>query len=296
MALRDALLALGIVALWALNVTFIRVVGLEAPPLLILGIRFALVALLFLPFARPFARPIARADLKNVLIYAFFYLILHLGALFIGLKYIDAGTGGLILQSQVAFAVLIGWVFYGEKFGVKTAGGLVLALGGVVLILAQNELGQASWLGSALVVISALSWATGSVRMRGIKEMNFTTMSFYSHLLAAPVILALSALFESNHIERLEQANHWSLSGIIVYQAVLMTLCLYWWKGLMNRNRVYKVTSFVLLQPIFTVIFGLLLLGESPSLMALIGGALAFGGVVIVTLRRAGQHKTAQKS
>jgi O-acetylserine/cysteine efflux transporter len=283
MLFRDIALAILIVGSWGLNVTLIRMAGLEVPPLLFLGVRFALVALIFAPFI---AR-ISKADLKNVFLYMLFYLVLHLGTMFVGLRYIESGTGALIFQAQVPFAVLIGWLFLREKFGVKTLAGIIMGISGVMLILLQNEIGEATWIGGILMLLSALFWATGSVRMRGIEDMNFATMSFYSHVMAAPFILALSFTIEDNHVQAVLDSNWLKVGGVMTYQVVLMTLCLYWWKGLMNRNKVYQVASFALLQPLFTVVFGIILLGENLSAMTIAGGALAFSGVAIIIARRA---------
>jgi len=289
MALRDVLLALSIVALWGLHFVIIRIGALEIPPLLLLSIRFTIVILVFLPFMRK----LAFAQIQNVFAYSFFYLVLHLSTLFVGLRYIDSGTGGLIFQTQVPFAVLLGWLLLGERFGFKTFAGLTLAIGGAVMIVAQSAIGQASFLGGGLILLSALFWALGSIRMRGIEHVDFISMTGYSHILAYPFIVTLMMFFTPEPLNAIDQANWLPLSGVLAYQVILMSLCLYLWKGLINRNPVYLVSSFCLLQPVFAVIFGMIFLHESLSQQTLIGGAMAFAGVLIVTLRRA---KKAEKS
>lgn len=284
MTLRDSALALFIVALWGLHVVVIRIGATEIPPLLLLGIRFAIV----MSVAAFFFKRLPLDKIKAIAFYAFPYLVLHLGTIFIGLRYIESGVGGLILQTEVPFAIILGWVFYREKFGIKTAAGLALAFIGVLIIIYKPQgTGQNfSYFGAAMLVASAFFWAVGSLRMRYIDGVDFWTMTFYSHLIALPFIALLSAIFESNHIAEIMQAEPMTLGGVLFYQTVLMTLCLYWWKGLMVRNHAYKVTVFMLLQPVFAVIFGILILNETLDLLTIKGGLITLAGVALVTVRR----------
>ncbi|MFN3700526.1 MAG: DMT family transporter [Alphaproteobacteria bacterium] len=285
MSVRDIALAVFVVALWGLHVVIIRIGALEIPPLLLLGIRYAIV----LGAAAFFFQRLAPPKIKAIALYAFPYLVLHLGTIFIGLRYIEAGVGGLILQTEVPFAILLGWIFYREKFGIKTAFGLFLAFLGVLMIIYKPgaPVENFSYFGALTLLASSFFWAVGSLRMRYIDGVDFWSMTFYSHLIALPFIVLFSALFESNHLQELQQANWTTLGFVLFYQTVLMTLCLYWWKGLMVRNHAYKVTIFMLLQPVFSVMCSIIILHETFDLMTIKGGLITLLGVAVVTLRKA---------
>lgn len=284
-SLRDGLIALSVVALWGLHVVVIRIGALEIPPLLLLSIRFAIVTAV----AAFFFTKLPKEKIKNIAIYTVFYLVLHLGTIFVGLKYISASTGGLILQTEVPFAILLGWLLLGEKFGLKTMLGLLLAFAGVLIIIYQPGGAQIegfTYLGAFLLLASSFFWAVGAIRMRNIEGIDFWTMTFYSHIIALPFVIGLTAIFESDHWNAVMNANHLTLGIVLFYQVVLMTICLYTWKNLMVRNRAYQVTVFMLLQPIFSVVFGAMILGESLGVKTLIGGGVALLGVVVVTMRK----------
>jgi len=289
MPLRDMALALLIVALWGLHVVVIRIGATEIPPLMLLSLRFAIV----LSVSAFFFKRLPHAKIKAIALYAFPYLVLHLGTIFIGLRYIEAGIGGLILQTEVPFAIILGWLFFREKFGIKTAAGLALAFIGVLIIIYKPgaQSGHFSYFGAAMLVASAFFWAVGSLRMRYIDGVDFWTMSFYSHVIALPFVALLSLLFEANQIKEVMQADPITLGGVLFYQTVLMTLCLYWWKGLMVRNHAYQVTVFMLLQPVFAVIFGMLILSETLDFMTIKGGVVTLIGVGLVTLRKFKKEK-----
>lgn len=289
MSLRDMALAVLIVALWGLHVVVIRIGATEIPPLALLSIRFAIV----ITFAAFFVKRLPMEKIKAIALYAFPYLVLHLGTIFIGLRYVEAGTGGLILQTEVPFAIILGWLFFREKFGIKTTAGLVLAFIGVLIIIYKpgQDTSDFSYFGAGLLVASAFFWAVGSLRMRYIDGVDFWSMSFYSHLVALPFVALLSIFTESNQVADVVGADPLTLGLVLFYQTVLMTLCLYWWKGLMVRNHAYQVTVFMLLQPVFSLIFGMWILHETLDLMTIKGGLIALLGVGIVTMRKLTKEK-----
>lgn len=289
MSMRDMALAVLIVALWGLHVVVIRIGATEIPPLALLSIRFAIV----ITFAAFFVKRLPIDKIKAIALYAFPYLFLHLGTIFIGLRYVEAGIGGLILQTEVPFAIILGWLFFREKFGLKTTIGLALAFIGVLVIIYKpgQDTGDFSYFGAAMLVASAFFWAVGSLRMRYIDGVDFWSMSFYSHLIALPFVALLSVFTESNQVADVIKADPLTLGFVLFYQTVLMTLCLYWWKGLMVRNHAYQVTVFMLLQPVFSLVFGMWILHETLDLMTIKGGLITLLGVGIVTMRKLTKEK-----
>lgn len=280
--LRDAALATAIAASWGLHFVVIRVGAHEIPPLLLLSLRYFLAAAVFLPFA-------SRIDTRKlwaVASYAVPYLVLHIGLLFVALYYLEAGLTALILQLGMPFIILLGWLFYGEAFGLKTAAGLGLAFAGVILIVYKPFDPDFSYFAAVCAVVSAFAWAVGALRMRAVTDMNFATMTFTSHAIAVPFAVLLTLLFESNHGAALAGADIATLAFVLLYQVILMSLSLYWWRGLMQRNPAYMVTPFTLFVPVFGVLSGMIFLGEALSAHALLGGALVIAGVGVITLRQ----------
>lgn len=271
-------------ALWGLHFVVIRIGALEIPPLLLLSLRFSLCGLIFIPFASK----INISQFKNLVLYVLPFQIVHMLTLFLGLAQVDAGLAALIIQVELPFLVLLGLVFYKERFGLITMCGLLITFtGGILLVYNPHTDSQVTMFGVILLVISAFTWAVGSVRLKYISELNFPTMAGYAFGMATPVIATLSLLVENDHINALQQADHLKLGAVLGYQVIIISLSHYWWKNLMGRNPVYKLTPFTVLTPIFGVIFSMLIMGEKLSMTTTIGGAIALMGVAIVTLRKA---------
>lgn len=287
MSLRDTIFALIIITLWGLHTVVIRIGVMEIPPLLLLTLRMAGTALVFAPFARK----IGTGQIKNIAIYSFFYIFLHIGLLAIGLQFLDSAVAGLVLLTTTPFAMLFGWLMHGEKFGIKTLTGLILAFTGVSMVL-YSPAENFSYLGIAIILLSASCWGFGTVFVKKTAATDPASMIVWAHGLPLPFFLLLSLWFESDQYSRLiHEADFKVVLGVWLYQVFVVSLCHSGWRTLLMRNPVYLVTSFSLLQPVFTVIFAHVILGETLPPTAMIGGAISLCGVGIITIRKIQKKK-----
>ena len=286
MSKRDMALALLVILAWGIHFPVIKIGTNEIPGLLLVTLRFLLTGICFIPFCNK----LSKSQFRQILIFSGYYYMGHLASLFVALRYLDSSTVALIMQIQVPFAIILGWILHSEKFGWKTTAGLMLAFTGLVFIFGSPDI--TSYLGLGLTVLSSLLWALGSIHMRNIKEIDMPSMTAYSALLAVPVTACMSLMFETDQITELMNANWINLGSVLCYQIFLMSLMMYFWKELLSRNSVQVVTAFSLLQPAIAVIAAHFMLGESLSVSAIIGGALAMMGVGIIVLRKIQKRKT----
>lgn len=271
-------------AIWGMNYVTIRMGALEISPLLLLSIRFFLCGLIFLPFARA----INKTQFLNIAKYALPFQGIHMGTLFLGLAEVDAALGALIMQVQLPFLILIGLVFYKERFGWKTAMGLIIAfIGGLILVYKPAPDAHVTVMGVVFLVISALTWAIGSARLKYVQDINFPTLMGSAFWIALPFVFVMSLMTESDHIAQLQGANSITLLIVLGFQVILVSISHYLWKIVIGRNPVYMATPFTILTPIFGVVFAVILLGEALSMTSVIGGGIALAGIVIVTFRKA---------
>ena len=95
-----------------------------------------------------------------------------------------------------------------------------------------------------------------------------------------------SFIFEESQLESLANASliGW---GVIMYLALIMTVLGYGiWYRVLSRNPVSKVMPVMLLLPVFTITSSMLFLGEQPTLMIFIGGAVVIGGVFLIVMTK----------
>ena len=91
-----------------------------------------------------------------------------------------------------------------------------------------------------------------------------------------------SFIFEDSQLESLSNAS-WIGWGVILYLALIMTVLGYGiWYRVLSRNPVSKVIPVKLILPVFTIASSMFFLGEQPTLIIFIGGAVVFGGVSMI--------------
>ena len=95
-----------------------------------------------------------------------------------------------------------------------------------------------------------------------------------------------SFIIEESQLESMAQAS-WIGCGVILYLALIMTVLGYGiWYRVLSRSPVSKVMPVMLLLPVFTITSSMLFLGEQPTLMIFIGGAVVIGGVFLIVMTK----------
>ena len=108
----------------------------------------------------------------------------------------------------------------------------------------------------------------------------------YLALLATPQLLALSLLFERDHMAVLAGADL-AVWGAVLYMALAVTVFGYGvWFSLLRRYPVNLVMPFQLTVPPFAALFSMLALGEVLTWQVAVGGLLTIVGVGVVLMRR----------
>ena len=95
-----------------------------------------------------------------------------------------------------------------------------------------------------------------------------------------------SFIFEEGQWEAVKQAT-WIGWGSVAYLGLIMTVAGYGvWFTVLRRNPVSHVMPVLLLLPVFTIGFSMLLLGERPSAGVLLGGLVVLTGVAMIVLAK----------
>lgn len=272
------LLALLVVAVWGTNFVIIHE-GLEQFPPLVFGtLRFFFAvfpAIFFLP------RPPLRWRY-----FAGFGLFIgagQFGLLFIAMNgHISPGLASLVVQAQVIFTIGLSMIITGERLRNIQFFALALCLLGLGLIASSTD-GDTSFLGLALVLGAAFSWACGNLVVKAAGSVRMVDFVVWSSLFSVPPLLLLSLVAEGPQafVQSVEQAN---LAGwaALLWQAVGNTLFGYAaWNWLLSRHPAAMVAPLALLVPIFGMSASALLLGEPMPMWKLAATALIIGGLAI---------------
>ncbi|MGP8289509.1 DMT family transporter [Vreelandella zhanjiangensis] len=278
MPLRDLLLGLLVITIWALNIIVIKMGVIELPPLLMTTLRFMLVAILLVPFY-----PVARSQLPFLLLLSFTFGTLHFALLFIGLGQSEAGTGALLVQMGTPFATLLAVIFLKEKLGPKRLVGLLLSFAGVIVLAGGPTL--PSPLPLSILLLSAFGWAVSQLLIKRGPAIAPLALAGWVALLAVPQVAIGSWLFENGQWQAIKEAS-WIGWGAVFYTAVMSSIVAYGiWYALLRRHPVNRLVPMTLLVPVLAVGLGALLMGDSLGIHKLAGGGLVVAGIGLILIR-----------
>lgn len=272
------LLAIAVMAVWGSNFVVVKVTLAHLPPLTLATLRFAAVCL---PAALLFKRP--AASWANLAAYGVLIGAGQFGAMFIALRAdVTPGLASLIMQTQVFFTIGLSMWLTGERLKPLQVVALLLAVGGLAVILAHTD-GSITSLGLGLLLFSAFSWASGNMVSRAAGKVDMLAYVVWSSLFAVPPLLALALILEGpvamatgiRHADALTWAA-------VVWQAVGNAMFGYGvWGWLLARYPAATVTPLALLVPVFGMTASAVLLGEPMQDWKLLAALLVMSGLAL---------------
>ena len=269
-----------VMAVWALNFPIAKIGLAQLPPMLLMTLRFALVAVLLLPFVK---RP--QGQWRQFLPISVTLGLLHFSLMFTGLSRLDAATAAIAIQLQVPFASILAAVFLGDRLGWRRALGMAIAFGGVGFIAGEPRL-QGQYLALGFVLAAAAMWSIANLQVKMLGKVDGMMLIAWTAVFAAPQLLVASLLLESGQLDALAAAD-WRAFASVAYQAAFVVVLGYGlWYWLLQRYDVNQAMPFTLLVPPFAVIAAIVFLDETLTLPMVLGGGMTVLGVGIIVLRR----------
>ena len=204
--------------------------------------------------------------------------------------WIGTGIGTLIGNSQVIIVTLMSWWLFGERPNLSILVTLPIVMVGLVLIsgvLDDDPYGEYPVRGVIAGVFTAIFYSAFLIiyRFANRELAPAVNLQFDSTAGCALGLLILSFLpLKSIYVEPIDFEPKFPTHGWLLALAILSQV-MGWLAIAHSLPRLPAAyTSFaILLQPTFTIIWGILLLAESPSLQQAIGMFLILGSIVAVT-------------
>ena len=203
--------------------------------------------------------------------------------------WIGTGIGTLIGNSQVIIVTLMSWWLFGERPNLSILISLPIVMVGLVLIsgvLDDDPYGEYPVRGVVAGVFTAIFYSAFLIIYRfANKELApAVNLQFDSTVGCAIGLLILSFLpLQSIYVEPIDFEPKFPTHGWLLALAFLSQVT-GWLAIAYSLPRLPAAyTSFaILLQPTFTIIWGIILLSESPSMQQAIGMFLILGSIIAV--------------
>ena len=276
----DLLAAIAVNLVWGLNFAVTKLGLAELPPMLLIALRYALTALMLAPWLRW-----PKGQFREIAAISVTLGFLHFSFMMTGLSGIEASVAAIAVQVQVPFSALLAFLFFRDRIGWKRAGGVGLAIAGIVLIAGAPSAAPDPFYLS-LVILAALMWAISAIQVKRLGRVDTMMLNAWIAVLATPQLLLGSFIVEGDRWGQVQDAGFWGWASILYMAAVVTVFGYGLWYRLLQRYPVTTVMPLSLLAPTFGVAAGILILGEPATVEKLLGGTLTLAGVAVVTLVR----------
>ena len=275
-----------LVVLWGGAFVAIKILLRDVSAETIAFLRFVLTTLGLLAvmaIVRPERIPIQPRDRGKILLLGFMAVFVYHLALNIGERFVSANVASLIIASMPVMVAIASHLALGEAITPTKAGGIALALAGVVVLALFGTPGAhlevRGVVGTLTVAIAPAAWAVYTIMGKplvpkyGALRLTTIAMATGTVLLApvaiGPTIADLGALTPSD----------WGWLAFLAFGCSVYGYTV--WLYALRALDASQVAVWVYLIPVAALVWAAVVLAEPVTMFLLLGGAMVLGGVVL---------------
>lgn len=197
---------------------------------------------------------------------------------------INASSAGWLISFSPIFTVILSVLFLHEKMDGKKAVGMVVAITGVFLVTTTrsgHSFEFALNIGFILMILSTLNWAVYSILLKRLQiPYPALLVTFYMSLIG--FMLTLPFIIRNKGWESLPLLTQTEWAHLL-FLAIFVSGIGYWyWGKALEVLDASRVSMFIYLEPLVTLMAAIFLLHEKFILISAIGGIIIIIGVAIV--------------
>ena len=196
---------------------------------------------------------------------------------------LSAGTGALLLFGAVQVTMILWGVRKGESLHAIQIAGLVLALGGLIVLLLPG-LSAPPLNGSLLMLSAGTAWGIYSLRGKGEKNPASATAGNFLRAVPFAAVLSLVQILWT-HLDRA------GMGYAIISGAITSGLGYVIWYTALPHLKAASAATVQLSVPVLAATGGILLLGEPLTLRFLFASIAVLGGITLVVLEKSRARK-----
>ena len=278
---------LAVYLIWGSTYLAIRVVVTgHLPPLLSMGVRFAIAGALLVTAVRiragAGALAVTRRQLATCAVVGVLLLCGGNGFVALAERDVPSGLAALLVSTTPLWIVVLG-LAAGLRPRWLSLVGTLIGFAGTAVLVRPGGAGAIAWQGVALVLTGTVAWAIGSLysRRRPSPANAFAAAAYQMLAGGAALVIGGLARGEARGIEftAVPPSAWWALVYLVVFGSLVAYTAYFW---LLANAPLQLVTTYAYVNPVVAVVLGWALLSEPVTAQVVVGGALAVVGVMVV--------------
>lgn len=263
----------------------------KIPPFTVSFIRYlisGIILLFLLKMNKP--KKIEKKDYKYIFLIGFVGYFLSLGAQLFGTKLSNASLASLINSMNPVSIMIFAAIILKEKLTIKKIICIALAIVGVYVIIGGvNGNGQTT--GILISLFSVISWSIVAVITRRItQKYDAIQITTYGIIIGGIFTLPVSAY------EVITTPNikfDWNIIFALIYMGLFCTAIAHvLWNKSLSMLEAGNCSLFYPIQPMVSVLFGCMFLGEKIDIKFVLGAILIIGGVIFSIVGKKGNSNS----
>ncbi len=220
-------------------------------------------------------------DRRDVLMSALSGVVfaVHIAAYFESLNHVSVASCLVLTDTAVFFVALFMMLFFKESVSGKGWGIMALTFGGCVLIAVSDFSGENGMLGDTLALLSSLLFAVYAILGRRVRS-RASTLAYTSVLYVSAAATSLLIVLASGDAGCMFADGEDVLLGL-----GLAVCCTIFGHTVYNWGLRYEKAAFVaittLLEPVFGSMLALMIFGEVPGVLVIVGSVIVLVGIYL---------------
>ncbi len=277
--------------LWAGNAIVGRMVRDAVPPMTLNLLRWSIALLVLLPLGRAVFAP-GSGVLANWRRYSMLGLLgigLYNSLQYLALQSSTPINVTLVASGMPVWMLLVGKLFYQAPVKRRQAGGALLSIVGVLVVLCRGDIHQLAALrlvpGDLYMILATIAWSFYSwmlMQQRDARALRADWAAFLLAQVGYGVLWSAALSGAEWAVAGVAVAWSWPLAAALLYvaigPAILAMRC--WGAGLQKAGPTLGA-FFINLTPLFAALFSSAFLGEAPHLYHALAFGLVVGGIAV---------------
>ena len=224
-------------------------------------------------------RPPDRRDLAVIALAGFLGITVYHVALNYGEQTVQAGAAALLISTSPVFTAIFSTRFLGERLTKWGWAGILVAFAGAVVIAFGQGVGVSFNADALLILVAAVAtslyFIVSKPPLRRYTALEFTTYAIWAGTI--PLLVFLPGL-----AQQIPEALPSSTIAVLFLGIFPGAISYVLWSYALSKMPASVLSTFLYFQPVNAAVIAWLWLGEIPTTLTFVGGAVSLTGVVLV--------------